>query len=201
MQVYKEQHRGTHQEWDYGIQSFSPGPQCYSSGSKFSILPPAVVMMRARSAASFQLPATCKTTVSKKVAGTGERSMQGSVTVWHLQRPPGTLGDAAFNPSGLQGGCTLRVGPKGSPCWSNSQPVLQLSSVSSRRAGSGLAAARPCCRAPGWGLSRAQAVPPARATAIWLIRYNFLLHAELIRALTLANLSSFWQKCHSKGSY
>lgn len=111
-------------------------------------------MMRTGSAASFQLSATCKTTISKKVAGMRESSTQEDLPVWHLQRALWV--HAAFTTSRLTGCCTLSAGPKGSLCWSNSQPPLQLHSLGSSKAGMGHSAAGPCAEAQGCG-----AVPAA----------------------------------------
>lgn len=63
-------------------------------------------MMRTGSAASFQLPATCKTTTSGKVAGRGERSTQGILPVCHLRRARaalGTAGSAEIGTGSLRG--------------------------------------------------------------------------------------------------
>lgn len=66
----------------------SPSALCLNvthQGANSASSPLPLRMMRPGSAASFQLPDTCRTTASEKVAGRGERSTQ-EFSVCHLQR-------------------------------------------------------------------------------------------------------------------
>lgn len=99
------------------MQSFSPVPQCYSSGSKFSILPPAVVDDESR--LSCKLSA-CKTTISKEAAGMSERNMQENLRVPSAETH-GRLVEPGVAALTERSERQLRPqrGPTGILCWSN----------------------------------------------------------------------------------
>lgn len=141
----------------------SPSALCFNvthQGANSASSPLPLRMMRPGSAASFQLPDTCRTTASERVAGRGERSAQ-EFSVCHLQRA-GALWAQLAAPRLAPAAWEAPKGPKRTPKGPQS--------TAGTKAGTG---PQPC---PGHAQPHCPA-PFGRFA-------DSLLHAELSRSLT-----------------